>query len=66
LARRRSVRERSESPITRLRRLMAVSTRAASIPGPLLPAHVSMLGNAVEMPIALGRSALRHVARHCR
>ena len=36
------------------------------VPGSLLPAHASMLRDALEMPIALGRSALCHVARHCR
>ena len=36
------------------------------VPGPLLPAHASMLGDALEMPIALGRSGLRHLAQHCR
>ena len=30
------------------------------VPGPLLPAHASMLGDALEMPIALGRSGLHH------
>ena len=37
-----------------------------SVPGPLLPAHASMLGDALEMPIALGRSGLHILAQHRR
>lgn len=36
------------------------------VPRPSLPAHTPMLSYAFEMPIALGRSALCHLARHCR
>src|SRR5829696_4930703 len=36
------------------------------VPGSLLPAHASMLRDALEVPIALGRSALCHVAQHRR
>ena len=36
----------------------------ASVAGALLPAHASMLGNALEMPVAPGRSGLRFLARH--
>jgi hypothetical protein len=38
----------------------------ASVPGPLLPAHASMLRDTLEMSIALGRSGLPILARHCR
>ena len=57
VAQRPSVRGRSASPITRLGRLMAVSTRARRVyPVVSLPAHASMLRDVLEVPIALGRS----------
>jgi len=36
------------------------------VPGPLLPTRASMLRDALEMPVALGRSALRRLSQHCR
>ena len=38
----------------------------SSVPGPRLPTHASMLGDALEMPIALGQGDLRVLAQHCR
>ena len=34
------------------------------VPGPLLPLHASMLGDALEMLIALRRSSPRHLAQY--
>jgi hypothetical protein len=40
--------------------------RPTLIPGSLLPAHASMLRDALEMPIALRGSSPRHLAQHGR
>jgi hypothetical protein len=42
----------------------ALHQGSTSVPGCLLPTHASMLGDALEVPIALGRSALCHLARY--
>ena len=61
VARRGSVRERKRIPDHSFEAAYSgLHQSPASVPEPLLPAHASMLSNALEMPVALGRSGLCH------
>src|SRR3712207_3696460 len=63
-----SVCERSVSPITRYHPFVAADCRldqgAEVVAGRLLPSHAAMLGDGLQMPVALRRRGLGRLAEH--